>query len=193
MSRSVSCISFYWEHTSWIETYDLWFDCAIRKCFVIILSCCYSSLFVVVVVVIPFCIAHSLARCRQVVAMVSTEQQTIIFPLAFISMDFLFAANETEKCRFCIWFSVPSAFVACIVPFLCYCIVHWCVYYYKFSTCACILYIPFLAFNALSIPVFFPANVFIFLRIFIPLKYIFNAPLLNRIGIHFFIRTNNIQ
>lgn len=49
---------------------------------------------------------------------VSTEQQTIIFPLAFVWIDFLFTANETEKCLFCIWFSVPSSRLS--HP-LCYC------------------------------------------------------------------------
>lgn len=74
------------------------------------------------------------------------QQQTIIFPLAFVWMDFLFTANETEKCLFCI-FLVPSSRLS--HP-LCYCyIVGWCVYYYKsrhvHPLCA------FLAFNIPSI------------------------------------------
>lgn len=70
----------------------------------------------------------------KIVGIVSTKQQTIIFSLAFISIDFLFAANEMEKCLplHMIFFSVASS---CLSHPLCYCYeLHIFVY-----RCICIL------------------------------------------------------
>lgn len=121
-------------------TYDLWLNCAVRKCFVII------ELFVCMAHIhfdsfVPY-LSHVACKLLQIVSTEQQTQQTIIFPLAFVSMDFLFTANETEKCLFCIWFSVPSSRLSHPL-YYCY-FVHRCVYYYNKSRrrrrrrCACV-------------------------------------------------------
>lgn len=85
-------------------------------------------------------LSHVACKLLQIVSTEQQTQQTIIFPLAFVSMDFLFTANETEKCLFCIWFSVPSSRLSHPL-YYCY-FVHRCVYYYNKSRrrrrCACV-------------------------------------------------------
>lgn len=141
MSHSVSCISFYWEHTSWIETYDLWFDCAIRKCFVIILSRFFNSIFHSAVHILSHVADKLLQWCQP-------NNKQLFFRLH--SFQWIYSLPLTRRKN------VGSAYDFRCHQRLSHVLCHFVLLYsplmrllLQVSTCVCILYYihPFLAFN----------------------------------------------